>query len=226
MSLKLVSGILVLMSITCIVKAQTVQVTVLNGTEVRCVADSVVEVQITPNPSLEIRSITLNWGDGTAPVTIVKGDSLTLSHKYNTSDYLKECAYACPLGDVGGFCVQVTVLASYTNNDLENVSKFLTYQMPPRPEIRINDNNVVCTGNEVQFNNQTCPSNDPKMEYIWDFGDGTTSIERSPKHTYTNLGNQTVQLTAKNACGTVSASLTHSGTWRAIGHGQSRFRRY
>lgn len=204
MSLKLVSGILVLMSITFMVKAQTVQVTVLNGTEVRCVADSVVEVQITPNPSLEIRSITLNWGDGTAPVTIAKGDSLILTHKYNTSDYLKECAYACPLGDVGGFCVQVTVLASYTNNDLENVSKFLTYQMPPRPEIRINDNNVVCTGNEVQFNNQTCPSNDPKMEYIWDFGDGTTSIERSPKHTYTNLGNQTVQLTAKNSCGTES----------------------
>ena len=178
MSLKHVAGILVLMAASFVVKAQTVQVTVLNGKEVRCVADSVVEVQITPNPSLDLRGITLNWGDGTDPVRIAKGDFFILRYKYNTSQYLNECAYACPLGDVGGFCVQVTVLATYSNSVPENVSKFLTYKMPPRPEILINSNNVVCTGNEVQFNNQSCPNNDMEMQFTWDFGDGNTSTEK------------------------------------------------
>lgn len=204
MSLKLVSVILFLMAIPFVVRAQTVQVTVLNGAEVRCVADSVVRIKITPNPSLDLRAVTLNWGDGTPPVSIAKGDSLILQHKYNTSQYLDECAYSCPLGDVGGFCVQITVLAAYNNSVPENVSKFLTYKMPPQPEILINSNNVVCTGNEVQFNNQTCPSNDLDMQFTWDFGDGNTSTEKSPKHTYQNLGNRTVTLTAKNSCGTES----------------------
>lgn len=204
MSLKHVAGILVLMAASFVVKAQTVQITVLNGKEVRCVADSVVEVQITPNPSLDLRNITLNWGDGTPAITIARGDSLILRHKYNTSQYLKECAYACPLVDVGGFCVQVTVFATYSNSVPENVSKILTYKIPPRPEILINSNNVVCTGNQVQFNNQTCPNNDMEMQFTWDFGDGNTSTEKSPKHTYTDLGNRTVKLTAKNTCGTES----------------------
>lgn len=202
MSLKFVSGILMLLAIPIFMQAQTVQVTVLNGAEVRCVADSVVKIQITPNPSLDLRSVSLNWGDGTPAVTIAKGDSLILQHKYNTSQYLDECAYACPLGDVGGFCVQITVFATYNNSVPENVSKFLTYQMPPVPRILINSNNVVCTGNEVQFNNQTCPNNDPAMQFTWNFGDGTTSTEKNPKHTYQDLGNRSVTLTAKNACGT------------------------
>jgi hypothetical protein len=34
-------------------QTKTVQVTVLNGTERRCIADSIVEIQITPNQSLD-----------------------------------------------------------------------------------------------------------------------------------------------------------------------------
>ncbi|MDC1395214.1 PKD domain-containing protein [Bacteroidia bacterium] len=40
--------------------------------------------------------------------------------------------------------------------------------------------------------------------YLWSFGDGTTSTERNPSHTYTTLGDYTVNLiiTTKNACST------------------------
>ncbi|MFH2142570.1 MAG: C25 family cysteine peptidase [Bacteroidota bacterium] len=38
--------------------------------------------------------------------------------------------------------------------------------------------------------------------YLWDFGDGTTSTDENPVHTYTVLGNYTVTLTADNGvCG-------------------------
>ncbi|MDD4250280.1 MAG: beta-propeller fold lactonase family protein, partial [Methanosarcina sp.] len=42
----------------------------------------------------------------------------------------------------------------------------------------------------------------------WDFGDGTTSIEQSPVHTYLAVGNYTVNLTVNNLNGTDSKTAT------------------
>ncbi|MCS6916457.1 MAG: PKD domain-containing protein [Chitinophagales bacterium] len=40
--------------------------------------------------------------------------------------------------------------------------------------------------------------------YLWDFGDGTTSTDVHPQHTYLNAGTYTVCLAATNSCGTAS----------------------
>jgi len=50
------------------------------------------------------------------------------------------------------------------------------------------------------FTNTTTQGN----TYLWDFGDGTTSILANPTHNYTNYGIYAVKLTATNACGTDS----------------------
>lgn len=42
----------------------------------------------------------------------------------------------------------------------------------------------------------------------WDFGDGTSSTEQSPAHTYSTAGNYTVMLTASNENGTSLANKT------------------
>jgi PKD repeat protein len=47
---------------------------------------------------------------------------------------------------------------------------------------------------------------DEPMSYLWDFGDGSSSTEISPTHTYTNPGWYTAVLTATNALGSDSAS--------------------
>lgn len=40
-------------------------------------------------------------------------------------------------------------------------------------------------------------------EYLWDFGDGTTSTEINPSHSYWNIGeDHTITLTVSNGCGT------------------------
>ena len=51
-------------------------------------------------------------------------------------------------------------------------------------------------------------TNNP-TSWKWDFGDGNTSTEQSPKHTYTNTGIYTVKLTAGNAKGNNSLIKTN-----------------
>jgi PKD repeat protein len=48
-------------------------------------------------------------------------------------------------------------------------------------------------------------SSGPPSSWLWDFGDGTTSTQQNPTHTYTASGTYTVCLTVSNACGTDSS---------------------
>ncbi len=54
-----------------------------------------------------------------------------------------------------------------------------------------------CTGEEIEFNDV---SQDART-WSWDFGDGGTSIDQYPRHTYTTPGVYTISLTVTNACG-------------------------
>lgn len=56
----------------------------------------------------------------------------------------------------------------------------------------------------VQFTNQ---STGEIETYLWDFGDGFTSSEISPSHTFLNAGNYTVELTVSGPGGSNSSSL-------------------
>ncbi len=58
------------------------------------------------------------------------------------------------------------------------------------------------SGTVVEFNNQSLYGE----SYMWDFGDGNTSIEESPTHDYMNEGEYTAKLTVTNSCGSVEFS--------------------
>ena len=51
-------------------------------------------------------------------------------------------------------------------------------------------------------------STEVPTSWLWDFGDGTTSTQQSPVHTYTANGFYTVTLTAANPAGSTSKTLT------------------
>ncbi len=61
-------------------------------------------------------------------------------------------------------------------------------------------------GGMVTFTNGSVDAD----SFVWDFGDGETSDEKSPTHSYTQGGEYTVTLTAVNGCGfsTLSATVT------------------
>ncbi|MFZ4563885.1 MAG: PKD domain-containing protein [Bacteroidales bacterium] len=73
---------------------------------------------------------------------------------------------------------------------------------PPIPGNKPNTNfSTEISGQTVIFNNTTSGAD----SYLWDFGDGQTSTEQNPTHTYTG-GPFTVTLSATNSNGTSTAS--------------------
>jgi gliding motility-associated-like protein len=73
------------------------------------------------------------------------------------------------------------------------------------PEVDFEFDTPSCVNTVVQFNNLTEGGFGPNCIedalHAWDFGDGTTSDEESPSHTYTTPGTYTVSLTEENFCG-------------------------
>ena len=59
--------------------------------------------------------------------------------------------------------------------------------------------------NIVGFDNKSSGSN---MTYKWYFGDGDSSTERNPVHTYTNANNQNVRLLVNGSCGSSDTTIT------------------
>ena len=58
-------------------------------------------------------------------------------------------------------------------------------------------------GDEVHFSDE---STGEPTSWLWDFGDGQTSQQQNPSHTYTTSGSKTVTLVVSNASGSDSAA--------------------
>ncbi|MCS6933646.1 MAG: DUF2341 domain-containing protein [Chitinophagales bacterium] len=65
----------------------------------------------------------------------------------------------------------------------------------------------VCLPSPAQFTNQSSVASGSITQYNWDFGDGNTSTQQSPSHTYAGFGtyNVTLTVTTNNGC---SESIT------------------
>lgn len=61
---------------------------------------------------------------------------------------------------------------------------------------------------KVTFTDTSRPGSSAITEWLWDFGDGGTSTEQHPTHTYTRLGRFTVALTVKTAQGEATETKT------------------
>ncbi len=73
-----------------------------------------------------------------------------------------------------------------------------------KPRAAFNIPEVICAGDPLIITNGSCAGDD----FFWDFGDGTTSTEQDPDHTFSTPGTYDVTLHVSNECGTVSTSST------------------
>ncbi|HEY0039971.1 MAG TPA: PKD domain-containing protein, partial [Flavisolibacter sp.] len=94
----------------------------------------------------------------------------------------------------GTYTVQLLNTYSYCTDSFSRPIKVL-----PKPVAAFTANTTISCQPPltVTFTNQSTGA----VSYLWNFGDGNTSTQQNPTHTYTAYGNYTVTLIATNASG-------------------------
>ncbi|NEW82180.1 MAG: PKD domain-containing protein, partial [Mariniphaga sp.] len=149
----------------------------------------------------------IDYGDGSAIETKTLQqvlDNNVINHIYINS--------SCdPPGINGQFTFKVKAINSCTATPA-NMGAIIVYKSPiPKFSTSVNDNG--CINTAISFNNLTKSGsgyncNSTSDIYLWTFGDGITSTDKNPSHTYTASGNYSVSLTSSNGqCVSVRTTL-------------------
>lgn len=132
------------------------------------------------------------------------GDGIGTSTEQNPSyTYLQPGNYTVSL-IVSNDCGQSQVFTKIINITGSPIASFTS-------------NAPQCQGNSISFIDTSSPA---ASSWLWDFGDGYTSTEQNPIHTYLASGTYTVSLTASNNCG---QSLPYSQQIEVLSIPQSDF---
>lgn len=87
----------------------------------------------------------------------------------------------------------VTLDISYTNGCSNSVTKVVAVKPTPKADFEVDGS--ICANSELIIDNKTRWT-DGEVNYLWEFGDGNTSIQQHPIHTYSTPGNVNVKLIA------------------------------
>lgn len=104
-------------------------------------------------------------------------------------------AYATP----GLYSVQLTVRSDCGQNSLSKSNYIDAVSRPPTSDFGTSTLTTGCLPFLVQFTDRS--TGDAVFSWDWNFGDGSTSTERNPSHTYQKAGVFSVSLAVRDRCG-------------------------
>jgi gliding motility-associated-like protein len=131
----------------------------------------------------------ISFSNGSSPAPLSSswdfGDGTTSNLAAPTHTYTAPATYTVTLSSTSASCSSTT-------------TKNVTIGPNPVPSFTASPTIGCQAPLSVQFTDQTNPV---PAQWSWDFGDGTTSAQQSPSHTYTTTGNFNVKLAVTNATG-------------------------
>ena len=102
---------------------------------------------------------------------------------------------------------------NFSGGDLDPSGLVYLSDICPNPPLEIIEayaQNIGSVGETIQFNGSVSPlTGQPPYQYLWDFGDETTSTQLNPTHSYTKAGTFTYTFTVIDESGD---SVSESGT--------------
>ncbi len=112
------------------------------------------------------------------------GDGTTSNQQNPTHSYATAAAYT------------VKLVVTNSNGCKDSISQSINVFAKPNPAFAVPPGQCV-SGNNFTFNNSSTGG----ATYLWLFGDGTTSNQQNPTHSYTTANNYTVKLIVTNSNG-------------------------
>lgn len=146
-------------------------------------------VPLINNSPTDFTFYVVDWTDGDKDTLYIPiGD--TIFHQYHVPDSL-----LCN-GNIGMQVCFKGVLECGSGNISCAWASF-GFTLKVRPLAMINLQPQYCIESPVSFTSASCNA----KNYFWSFGDGNTSTNEDPSHTYTSPGSYNVQLIVTNDCG-------------------------
>ena len=142
---------------------------------------------------------------------IVEHDGVVVRIPVSAQDALKDSIYTVKFSDIAGTTTADAVI-NFTSR-----SGRLVVSTPEEGDLQAKFS-VETYMNRAQLTNL---SSENAKTFEWNFGDGATSTERNPMHSYAEAGTYTVRLTARGIVKTVTAEqqiiINPANTWSASG---------
>lgn len=142
---------------------------------------------------------------------IVEHDGVVVRIPVSAQDALKDGIYTVKFSDITGTTLEDAAI-NFTSR-----SGRLVVSTPEEGDLQAKFS-VETYMNRAQLTNL---SSENAKTFEWNFGDGSTSTERNPMHSYAEAGTYTVRLTARGIVKTVTAEqqiiINPANTWTASG---------
>ena len=93
----------------------------------------------------------------------------------------------------------IKTVSLFVKNDVVCVSNVfsLPIEIFAEPAANFSIQTVSCSKQEILFTDETTLAGNTVKSYLWDFGDGSTSVLKNPIHSYATSGNYNIKLVVK-----------------------------